>query len=117
LIRSASEANGVTVTEVEFGAYDREAGYSWLCYIADPAADNYVASMTVTSANDHLKRYDPNGFVTRNQDARLSITVHELETSSEAPFVLIGQDGQDVLTSPWVAHQVVVRATFNYRPS
>lgn len=82
----------------------------------DPAEESLVASLTVTSASDHLQRYNPNGYL-GNAGHRLTACVYKLETSDEAPFVLLGPKGKDVLVSPWMQHLVVVRATFNYTPT
>jgi hypothetical protein len=69
MLHAASEPNGIAVDSVDFGERDREAPSSWLCYLADPAADNRVAALTQTSALDYLKRYDPNGFLGNLWDA------------------------------------------------
>lgn len=113
MLQSASDAIGITVDRVDFGNRQPGTEEAWLCYIADPAVDNRVTALTATSAVDHFKRFDPNGF-SRNAGSRIAVTVYEIETSSEASFVLIGDEGKDVLVSPWQRGLVVVRATFNY---
>ena len=115
LLESASDAHKITVDTVEFGERDPDKAYSWLCYIADPEEETLITSLTVTSASDHLQRYNPNGYLANAGD-RLTACIYELETSGEAPFVLLGPEGEDVLFSPWMQNLLVVRATFNYAP-
>jgi hypothetical protein len=113
MLASACAACDIDVAEVEFGPLRREDAYSWLCYVADPASDDLTGPLTAKSAVDHFKRYDPGGLL-RNSSKRLAINVHELETSGQASFVLVGEEGQDVLISPWQRNLLVARATFTY---
>jgi hypothetical protein len=89
---------------------------SWLCYVADPQADNLIAKLTLKSAVDHFNGIDPGGLLA-NAGKHLAVHVHEIETSDEASIVLQGDDGQDVLYSPWQRNQVFVRASFTYQRS
>jgi hypothetical protein len=113
MLESACAASNISVAEVEFGPR-RDDAYSWLCYLADPDSDNLVGSLTVKSAADHFKRYDPNGIL-GNSGKRLVFNVHKLATSQQAPFILLGEDGQDVLISTWQQNLLFVRASFTYR--
>lgn len=116
MLTSAGSSNGITVESVAFGDRDPEAAYSWLCYIADPAAADLVAGVTARSASDHFKRYNPNNVLT-NSGRAVAARVYEIEVSGEAPFVLVDEDGRDTLVSPWLANLVVVKAMFNYTTS
>jgi hypothetical protein len=113
MLESAGAAFDINVAEVEFGPR-RDDAYSWLCYLADPAVDNLVGSLTAKSAVDHFERYDPNGIL-GNSGKRLIVNVHKLETSQQAPFILLGEAGQDVLISTWQQNLLFVRASFTYR--
>lgn len=114
MLISASKAHSVAVESVEFGDRASHLPYAWLCYLADPASADRVAAMTAVSAVDHFKRYDPNGYLGQ-AGTRVAATIYKIEVSSEAPFMLLGSDGEDVLISPWEQYLVVVRAAFNYR--
>jgi hypothetical protein len=113
MLISSSKAFDIEVARVEFGPRSRELPYSWLCYLADPRSENLVAALTATSAVDHLKRFDPNGFLSATTK-RIAAHVYALELSREASFILIGDEGEDVVISPWQQNLVVVRAKFTY---
>ncbi len=114
MLVSASRAHNVGVDSVDFGDRAPQLPYAWLCYLADPMSENRVAALTVTSAIDHFKRYDPNDFLGQ-AGAQVAATIYKLEVSSEAPFMLVGSEGEDLLISPWERYLVVVRASFNYQ--
>lgn len=115
MMGTALEASGLTVDNISWGAtYDGDRSYSWLCYIADPRAENRVASLSERSAKDHLIHIDPNGLVTRNVGATIRVHVLELETSDVAAFTLLDPDGSERLVSPWQLDEVVARVTFHY---
>jgi hypothetical protein len=113
MLVSASSAHEINVESIDFGEHRPDWRYAWLCYLADPITDNRVAALTITSAADHLRRFNPNGFLS-NSGSRVSAIIHELETSNEAPWIFAGPHGEDVPFSPWAAHLVIVRATFDY---
>jgi hypothetical protein len=115
MLVSACAAFDIDVAEVEF-APQRDDPRSWLCYLADPAVDGLVGSLTEKSSADHFKRYDPNGIL-QSSGKRIAIKVHALETSEEAPFVLVGEDGEDVLISTGQQDLLFVRTKFTYRVS
>jgi hypothetical protein len=98
----------VEIDRVDFGSRQRDRPLSWLCYVTDPQADNLIAELTLKSAVDHFNGIDPGGFLA-NAGKPLAVHVHEIETSDEASIVLQGNDGQDVLYSPWQRNQVFVR--------
>lgn len=114
MLISAGRAVFVDVARVEFGDRDANGTYSWLCYLADPKADDLMDELTLPSAAHHFKRFDPGGFLA-NVGKRLAVNVQELEASHEASISLPGADGQDVLRSAWQENLLFIRATFTYR--
>jgi hypothetical protein len=119
ILKSACAARKIEVTEVEFGSFQRDDAYSWLCYLVNPAVegmivDGLIGSLTEKSAADHLLRY---GFknIVRSSSKRIAINVHELETSSEATLELFDEDGEELLIPVWQQDLLVVRAKFTYR--
>ncbi|HEY2282113.1 MAG TPA: hypothetical protein VGH60_01025 [Solirubrobacteraceae bacterium] len=114
MLISASRAVFVDVDRVEFGDRDIGGTYSWLCYLADPKADDLMDELTLPSAVHHFNRFDPGGFLT-STGKRLVVNVHELEASHEASIFLPGTDGQDVLRSAWQENLLFIRVTFTYR--
>jgi hypothetical protein len=115
MLRSACDAVDIEVASVDFGARDREANYSWICFLVDPASEDRGAAHSASSATDHLQLENPNGFTTRAAGDRLALTVYEIELSHEAPMTVRGDNGEPTLISPWTADLAVARAKFNYR--
>lgn len=115
LLRSACNAVEIDVSSVEFGDRDQEASYAWLCFLVDPASEDRGAMNSASSATDHFDLMDPNGFKTKNAGSQVAITVHAIEMSDEASITIRNDDGQPVLTSPWVSNLAVARAKFTYR--
>jgi hypothetical protein len=113
---SAGRAVYVEIDPVDFGSRQSDRPSSWLCYVADPQADDLIAELTLKSAVDHFNGIDPGGFLA-NVGKRLAVHVHEIETSDEASIILQGDDGQDVLYSPWQRNLLFVRAAFTYQQS
>jgi hypothetical protein len=119
ILKSACAASKIEVAEVEFGTFQRDDAYSWLCYLVDPAVDGMIVdgligSLTEKSAADHLLRYGFNNIL-RSSSKRIAINVHQLETSSEATLGMYDEDGEELLIPVWQQDLLVVRAKFTYR--
>jgi hypothetical protein len=60
-LHSACDAVDIELAGVEFGERDRQAAYSWLCFVVDPESDDHAARNTMSTASDHFALIDPNG--------------------------------------------------------
>jgi hypothetical protein len=47
--------------ETKGSEWDRQAAYSWLCFVVDPESDDRAAQNTMSTVSDHFALIDPNG--------------------------------------------------------
>jgi hypothetical protein len=115
-LRSACDAVDIELAGVEFGERDRQAAYSWLCFVVDPESHDHAARNTMSTASDHFALIDPNGIL-REAGSRLVACVYKVEVAGEASLTVRGDDGLPRLISPWAENLAVARVGFTYRPA
>jgi hypothetical protein len=116
VLQSACDAVDIELAGVEFGERDRQAAYSWLCFVVDPESDDRAARNTMSTASDHFVLIDPNGIL-REAGSRLVARVYKVELASEASLTVRGDDGEPRLISPWQQNLAVAVVGFTYRPA
>lgn len=116
VLRGACDSVDIELVGVEFGERDRQAVYSWLCFVVDPESDDHAARNTMSTASDHFALIDPNGIL-REAGLRLVACVYKVEVASEASLTVRGDDGLPRLISPWAENLAVARVGFTYRPA